>query len=253
MSADTRSALARYRHEIFVQKLGWSLPVVAGQEPERELDDFDRGDALYIIALNDAGEICGCGRLLPTTGPYLSQKFPELMVDIEAPSEAGIWEFSRLAVTPSRLAGSAAGQASRQLLSAVVGAALAQGAYRLICVGFASLPRWYRRFGIQARCAGPSKVIDGEATIIYWLDLDGQTCTALGIDPNLPIQTRIRALQIHKRVAGHGATIAGATMPSIVRQLAPRAGRAMHAAGIRHESARPIKCDGHLRGDRRNR
>lgn len=57
------SKLARYRHNVFVEQLGWGLQTQDGTE----LDQFDRPDTVYVVAQDDEGHIFGCARLLPTT------------------------------------------------------------------------------------------------------------------------------------------------------------------------------------------
>ena len=59
--------MARYRHRVFVEKLGWQLHC----RDALELDQFDRDDTVYVIAQNEDGEVIGTARLLPTTRPYL--------------------------------------------------------------------------------------------------------------------------------------------------------------------------------------
>ena len=65
--------LARYRHRVFVETLGWQLQC----RDALEWDQFDRDDTLYVIAQNSAGDVIGTARLLPTTRPYLLSVFPD--------------------------------------------------------------------------------------------------------------------------------------------------------------------------------
>ena len=68
--------LARYRHRVFVETLGWQLQC----RDALEWDQFDREDTLYVIAQNAVGDVIGTARLLPTTRPYLlSEVFPVLL------------------------------------------------------------------------------------------------------------------------------------------------------------------------------
>ena len=45
LSHDLITRLARYRHQVFVERLGWPLPPSGGLE----LHQFDRPDALPVI------------------------------------------------------------------------------------------------------------------------------------------------------------------------------------------------------------
>src|SRR4051794_24886728 len=56
-------SLAGYRHQVFVERLGWELP----SQPGYEQDQFDRADTVHVVARNASGDIVGCGRLLPTS------------------------------------------------------------------------------------------------------------------------------------------------------------------------------------------
>ncbi|RYF67238.1 MAG: GNAT family N-acetyltransferase, partial [Comamonadaceae bacterium] len=58
--------VARYRHRVFVETLGWDLM----SEHGLERDQFDREDTLYLAARDAAQNVVGTARLLPTTGPY---------------------------------------------------------------------------------------------------------------------------------------------------------------------------------------
>ena len=74
--------MARYRHRVFVEKLGWQLHC----RDALELDQFDRDDTVYVIAQNEDGEVIGTARLLPTTRPYLlAEVFPQLLNGAPAP------------------------------------------------------------------------------------------------------------------------------------------------------------------------
>ena len=66
----------RERKRVFVDRLGWEVPVVAG---EFEIDQFDTDRAVYVLALDPGGAQLGSARLLPSTGPtLLSEVFPHL-------------------------------------------------------------------------------------------------------------------------------------------------------------------------------
>lgn len=70
LSATLEDDLGRYRHEVFIQQLGWQLNSTHAR-PQREFDQFDHADARHILALDAEHQVCGCARLLPTTQPYL--------------------------------------------------------------------------------------------------------------------------------------------------------------------------------------
>lgn len=183
---DLDAALSHYRHQIFVEQLGWRLPCA---DDRFERDQYDRGDTVYVVARDESGAICGCARLLPTTRPYLLQElFPSLLADgMEPPRDTAVWELSRFAASSpdGAFAEDARAWAVRPMLAAVVECAVNLGARQLIGVTFLSMERLFRRIGVHAHRAGPAQRIDGRMVVACWIDLDVQTLVALGIDPDL--------------------------------------------------------------------
>ncbi|MEP6509953.1 MAG: acyl-homoserine-lactone synthase [Dokdonella sp.] len=182
LQTNVESALAAYRHKVFVEHLGWELP---GAQSGLERDQFDRPDTLYVVARDPDGRICGCARLLPTEQAYLlGSVFPELMGNQPIPSSSEIWELSRYTtqvvdgVAGSRLE---ARERFRSLLKGVVEAALERGAKRLITFSFTGVERLARSFGIHVHRAGAPQLIDGKPVLAFWIELDEQTFRALGL------------------------------------------------------------------------
>lgn len=92
------AAIYRLRHKVFYERLGWDVANANGYER----DDYDQLDPVYLTIRNDDGELEGCWRLLPTTGPYmLKDLFSELLDGEPAPCDPAIWEISRFAVMPT--------------------------------------------------------------------------------------------------------------------------------------------------------
>lgn len=171
--------MAVYRHKIFIERLGWPLPVENGQER----DQFDHSDALYVVARDLEGAICGCARLLPTTEPYLlGEVFPQLMGGAPIPKSHEVWELSRFAA--AAVEGNAAVDAAintRNVLAASVKSAMRQGAKRLITVSPLGIERLLHRMGVHAHRAGPPMLADGKPIFACWIEIDEQTVNALGI------------------------------------------------------------------------
>ena len=186
---DLDTALAHYRHRIFVEQLGWRLP---SADDRFERDQYDRDDTVYVVAHDESGAICGCARLLPTSRPYLLQElFPSLLADgMTPPRTEHVWELSRFAASTSDAAfGEEAGAwAVGPMLASVVECAVKLGARQLIGVTFLSMERLFRRIGVHAHRAGPAQRIDGRMVVACWIDLDLQTLAALGLDPALVAQ-----------------------------------------------------------------
>src|SRR5580765_66682 len=82
----------KFRHEQFVERLGWED---IRRADGREIDEFDTGGAIH-LPLIDGDEVVGYTRLLPTTEPHLlSHVYPELMDGREWPRGATIYEWTR--------------------------------------------------------------------------------------------------------------------------------------------------------------
>jgi acyl homoserine lactone synthase len=178
------NALAQYRHEIFVRQLGWRLPMA---DDGLERDQYDHDDTVYVVGRDEAGSICGCARLLPTTQPYLLKDlFPFLLAEgMPAPESPGVWELSRFAASPIAADPDEGRNFTwffRPMLASVVRCAARLGARQIIGVTYLSMERLYRRIGVHAHRAGPAQCIDGRMVVACWIDIDSQTLAALGID-----------------------------------------------------------------------
>jgi acyl homoserine lactone synthase len=175
-------AIAQYRHKIFIERLGWQLPVADGMER----DQFDRTDTLYVIARDATGAICGCARLLPTTRPYLlGDIFPSLLAGAPVPCDSATWELSRFAVAGIDAAQVSQGDAARNtraLLAAAIRTASEHGARRLITVSPLGIERLLQRMGVHAHRAGPPTLVDGKPVFACWIEIDEQTVHALALD-----------------------------------------------------------------------
>ncbi len=164
---------ARYRHKVFIEKLGWELPC----DNLTENDQFDRSDTIYVIAKNEHNEIGGLARLLPTTRPYLlSDVFPQLLNGMPPPTSKKIWELSRFAAVDfSQKEKAPKGQLSSntaiELLNASIQCASTFGAIRLITVSPVGIERLLRKLGIHVRRAGPPIISNSQSVCAYWIDL----------------------------------------------------------------------------------
>lgn len=145
-----RHHLGAFRHRVFVQRLHWEIPGVP-RDATVEWDEFDGGSTVHLVALSADDTVCGCARLMPTTGPYLLRNvFPELAGPGSLPSSPSIWEMSRFAGPD--LAGHRTGTTSgMSLFPYAMSLALSFGATRVIGVVSRSVARLYRRFGLDLR------------------------------------------------------------------------------------------------------
>jgi acyl homoserine lactone synthase len=168
-------SVARYRHRVFVEQLGWQLQTQDGHE----IDQFDRPDTVYVVAQDDDGRVFGCARLLPTTRPYLLRDiFPQLLNGLAPPCTADVWELSRFSAVD--LVGSATTPVGRfssmvgiQLLQESLACAAAHGAKRVITVSPLGVERLLRAAGFTAHRAGPPVVVAGHAIFACIIDVGG--------------------------------------------------------------------------------
>ncbi|AKC71607.1 acyl-homoserine-lactone synthase [Pandoraea oxalativorans] len=200
-----RGEIARFRHRVFVQKLGWEMRSSSQcgmSAVGEESDEYDRDDTIY-VTLRHEDAIVGCARLLPATHRYLlADHFPHLVDDLPAAIQMGdgfdmgegacatpVWELSRFAceppqaegVYPSHTQAQQATQGARELLRAAVFTASSLGARRLIGVTFVSLARLFARIGVPTHKLGAAYRIDGRLVAAYRIDIDNTTRMALGL------------------------------------------------------------------------
>jgi acyl homoserine lactone synthase len=163
LSLEIMAGVARYRHKVFVEKLGWQLRC----ENALEYDQFDRDDTVYVVAHNRDHEVVGTARLLPTTRPYLlDEVFPHLLHGMEPPHSPDVWELSRFAAVDFSVQGSSAlAQFSSPiavgLLQASLECAARHGARRFITVSPLGVERLLRIAGFRAHRLAPPTMVDG--------------------------------------------------------------------------------------------
>ncbi len=91
-------AMFEARKRVFVDLLGWDLPVLADRF---EIDQYDGQRARYLILADPNQNHLASARLLPTTGPHiLGDLFPELC-DAPAPTSPQTWEITRFCLDRS--------------------------------------------------------------------------------------------------------------------------------------------------------
>jgi acyl-homoserine lactone synthase len=83
----------RIRHDIYVNRRGWKA---LARPDRREIDQFDTDDAVYLLGLDDQGQVTSGLRLVPTTGPHLIRDvFPHAVTWGRIPSDPHTYEFTR--------------------------------------------------------------------------------------------------------------------------------------------------------------
>jgi acyl homoserine lactone synthase len=174
LSDEAMNGLARYRHRVFVEMLGWPLKT---RDPGLELDQFDREDTMYVVAHDASDEVVGTARLLPTTRPYLLKDlFPQLLHGQPLPCAPEVWELSRFAAVDFNAAnttplGQMSSPVAVDLLRESLCVAAELGAQRLITVSPLGIERLLRKAGFRAHRAAPPVVVAGHPVFACWIDL----------------------------------------------------------------------------------
>lgn len=122
------AGMHRHRKSVFVDQLGWDVPVVEGVY---EIDQYDDEAAVYLLVLDAAGEHLGSVRLLPTSGPHLLAQVFAHLCEGEVPQGDDIWEITRFCTSP---AATDPATVRRQLMVGVIEFALLYGVRRYTMV-----------------------------------------------------------------------------------------------------------------------
>jgi acyl homoserine lactone synthase len=94
----------RIRKAVFKDRLGWDITVSG----ELEVDDYDALGPSCLLSIDRQGNVNGCVRLLPTTGPnMLRDIFRSFVTKAAVPRGERVWEASRFAVSRNTTAAEA--------------------------------------------------------------------------------------------------------------------------------------------------
>jgi acyl-homoserine lactone synthase len=91
-------AMFEARKRVFVDLLGWDVPVLAGKY---ELDQFDDPHARYLILADSDQNHLASARLLPTTRPHILDTLFAELCDGPSPKGPGTWEITRFCLDRS--------------------------------------------------------------------------------------------------------------------------------------------------------
>jgi len=177
--ADQLIDMFRLRARVFKDRLEWSVIVADGMEK----DQFDELAPVYILQRDRDEHVCGCVRLLPTTGPtMLRDTFPQLLHGTPMPCDARIWETSRFAIdAPTRQVFGAGGAAvlTYELFAGVVEFGLANNLTHIVTVTDARLERILRRSNWPLQRMGEAIQIGDTRAVAGLLDISSDVLTRL--------------------------------------------------------------------------
>jgi N-acyl-L-homoserine lactone synthetase len=165
------AAMFRARKEIFVDLLGWDVPVIDGQY---EIDEFDTERATYVVLSDPDGNHLGSARLLPTEGPHLLEThFPDLC-DEAAPVGPDAMEISRFCL--SRKHSAAERRLVRdRLVSALTDVALDRGIRTYVGIAEMGWLQQILAFGWRCRPLGLPRPCVGRLIGALRIEIDENT------------------------------------------------------------------------------
>jgi acyl homoserine lactone synthase len=171
LSTQVLNLMHAFRHEVFVKRLKWALPLMNGEER----DQYDTPDAKYVLVTETPGRVTACARLLPTTEAYmLPDLFPELLGGESAPSDPAIWELSRFATSVRETREGrvlSLSQPTLELLDLIFGFARRHDITRLIFVTSVQIERLMLRAGVAVHRIAPPARIDGQLNVALFIKI----------------------------------------------------------------------------------
>ncbi len=150
-------AMFEARKRVFVDLLGWDLPVLAGRY---EVDQFDDTHARYLILTDGEGQHLASARLLPTARQHLLGSLFAELCDVPPPTGPQIWEITRFCLD-RRLRAGERRRWRNVLVHAIARYALEHGITHYVGV---AEPAWREQilaFGWEAHALGPIRTIGG--------------------------------------------------------------------------------------------
>lgn len=179
------------RKQVFVDLLGWDVPIV---EDKYEIDQFDDEHAYYLMIADERGDHLGSARLLPTNRPHLlGDLFPELCAGT-VPQGDDVEEITRFCL--GRNQNAAGRRATRNMLvSALVRSALERGIHQFTGVAELSWLQQILSFGWQCRPLGTPRRIGSSMIGALAIDITPETPALLAAN-NIWIDVEPRHLQI---------------------------------------------------------
>lgn len=178
-------AMFEARKRVFVDLLGWDLPVLAGRF---EVDQFDDIHARYLILTDSEGQHLASARLLPTDRPHLLGSLFADLCDVPPPTGPSIWEITRFCLD-RRLRAGERRRWRDVLVHGIATYALEQGITRYVGV---AEPAWREQilaFGWEAHALGPIGMVGGMRLGALQIEIRPETpalLAASGIQSQVP-------------------------------------------------------------------
>lgn len=183
--ADELADMYRLRLRVFKERLEWNVQAT----DDKEVDEFDALSPIYLLQRDTDGQVRGCVRMLPTTGPtMLRTKFSDLVDDHLIPELPSVWESSRFALDVPPSAPKGAGgiaKATYELFGGMIEFGLSRGLSEIVTVTDVRIERILRRalWPLERICE--PRQLGNTVAVVGYLDVSyaslHRVCTAGGL------------------------------------------------------------------------
>lgn len=171
LSTQVLHLMHTFRHEVFVKRLKWSLPLLNGVER----DEYDTAEAKYVVISDGPDRVTACARLLPTTEAYmLPELFPQLLGEAPAPRDASVWELSRFATSVRETREGRVLSLSKptlEFLDLIFEFARQHAIARLVFVTSVQVERLMLRAGIPVHRIAAPALVDGRLSVALFIEI----------------------------------------------------------------------------------
>jgi N-acyl-L-homoserine lactone synthetase len=177
VSADAASesavlgAMFEARKHVFVDLLGWDLPVL---DERYEIDQFDNGHARYLIIADDERRHLASARLLPTIRPHILDSLFHTLCEEAPPRGEAIFEITRFCLD-RHLTAARRRQVRDALITALVEHALRTGISSYTGVAEIGWLQQILAFGWRCRPLGAPQTIGGRMLGALRIDITRDT------------------------------------------------------------------------------
>lgn len=168
-------AMFAARKRVFVDLLGWDLPVLAGRF---EVDQFDNPCAEYLVLADTDGNHCGSARLLHSDGSHLLGDLYAHLCPAGVPRGPEIREITRFCLDPG-LGAAARRKTRNQLVTGLAEHALAHGFAAYTGIATHAWFEQIARFGWVCRKLGPAGDLRASDLVALQITIDDHTLPGL--------------------------------------------------------------------------
>ena len=166
--ADQLEQSYRLRYRVFVKERKWSA---LARTDERDVDQFDTEDAIYLLAIDGTTNgVVGGSRLIPTTKPYLLTDVFSRLCTKPIPRAPNTLEWGRLFVAPAHRGGHALSVTTCHIIAGIVEYCHDHDIDQLAVVSEVYLLPRFLALGLKPEPLGLPEVIDRAPTVAYTLE-----------------------------------------------------------------------------------